>query len=248
VFPAAWLALLLALAAPPRQQPVLVSAAISLTDALQEIESAYARAGGGPVTFNFAGSNVLARQIVNGAPADLFISADELQMDYADRRKAIDASTRIDLLANQLAVITPVGKGSTARDVEGLLRLKRIAVADPAAVPAGVYARQFFERAGVWPAMEPRLLPLANVRAALVAVESGSVDAAVVYESDAVASRKVDLGFVVSGATAPRIVYPAAIVARSRNREAAAAFLAFLRGPQAAAIFQRFRFRMAPVR
>ncbi len=236
------LALALAALLPVDAQPVVVSAAISLTDALGEIEQAYAAAGGSALRFNFAGSNVLASQIVNGAPVDIFISADAAQMDYAQQRGAIENATRIDLLANRLAVVTPAGKGSTAADLQALLRLKRIAVADPAAVPAGVYARQFLERAGAWQVVQGQLLPLANVRAALAAAESGGADAAIVYESDAAASKKVDLGFVVTGAAAPRILYPAAIVARSKTREPARRFMAFLRGPQAAAIFQRYKF------
>ena len=230
----------------PQSQPVVVSAAISLTDALGEVERAYTAAGGGALGFNFAGSNVLARQIVNGAPVDIFISADAAQMDYAEKGGAIEQATRIDLLANRLAVVTPSGKGSTVRDVRALAGLKRIAVADPAAVPAGVYARQFLERTGLWQAVQDRLLPLANVRAALAAAESGGADAAIVYESDAAASKRVDLAFVVTGPAAPRIVYPAAIVARARNRDEAVKFLAFLRGPVAAAIFQRYRFTSPP--
>ena len=227
-------------------QPVLVSAAISLTDALHDIEKVYTAAGGGPVNLNLAGSNVLARQIVNGAPADVFISADEAQMNYAVSNGVIDRSTRVDLLANRLAVVTPKGKGTTVADVAALLRARRVAVADPAAVPAGVYARQFLERSGVWTAVQARLVPLANVRAALAAAESGGVDAAIVYESDAAASTKVDLAFVVTGDTAPKILYPAAIVLGSKNREAALKFLAFLRGPEGTAIFRRYRFSMPP--
>ena len=226
--------------------PVLVSAAISLTDALHDIEKAYIAAGGGPVRFNFAGSNVLARQIVNGAPADIFISADQWQMDLVQGRRGSEASTRVDLLSNRLAIVTPAGKGTTMPEVRSLLRARRIAVGDPAAVPAGVYAREFLERSGIWREVESRLVPLANVRAALVAAASGSVDAAIVYESDAAASPKVDLAFVVSGDSAPRILYPAAIVRGSKNREAALRFLAFLRGPEAAAIFRRYRFSIPP--
>jgi molybdate transport system substrate-binding protein len=227
---------------PPTEGPILVSAAISLSDALQEIATAYERAGHPPVRFNFAGSNVLARQIVNGAPADLFLSADELQMDYAQQRGAIDASTRIDLLRNQLAVVVPTGGRARVTDPRSLLALSRIAVADPAAVPAGVYARQFLTSAGLWRDIEPKLLPLANVRAALVAAESGGVDAAIVYESDAAASKRVTLAFRVIGAHAPRIVYPAAIISRSKQKAAAATFLSFLRSATARVIFEKYRF------
>jgi molybdate transport system substrate-binding protein len=244
VLPTACLALLLAVLAPSPPQPVLVSAAISLTDALQEIERAYAAAGGGPVRFNFAASNVLARQIANGAPVDLFISADLVQMQYAERAGAIAPGSSIHLLTNRLAVVTPPGRPLPGSDARALAEgsIKRIAIGDPAAVPAGLYARQYLERTGLWPHLQRKLLPLSSVRAALGAVESGGADAAIVYESDAAASGKVAMAFVVPAGEGPPIVYPAAIVRRSRNREAAERFLAFLRGRQAREIFTRFKF------
>ena len=242
MFPTLGLAVIMAIHAPSPPQPLLVSAAISLTGVLEQVAIAYASAGGGPVRFNFAGSNVLARQIVNGAPADIFISADEAQMNYAAEWAAIERSTRVDLLGNRLAVVTPRGKGGSIPDAAALANVRRIAVADPAAVPAGVYAREFLERMGIWDRVQDRLVPLGNVRAALTAAESGSADAAIVYESDAASSSRVDLAFVVTGAGAPRIVYPAAIVSRSTNREAAAKFLAFLRGPEARTIYRKFKF------
>ena len=233
----------LALPQTARPAPVLVSAAISLTDALREIEPAYAAAGGGPVHFNFAASNVLARQIANGAPADLFISADLTQMDYAERAGAIDAATRRPLLGNRLAVVTPTGRGgiTAPRDLAAPT-VRRIAIGDPAAVPAGRYARDYLERAGLWAAVQPRLLPLANVRAALAAAESGGADAAIVYESDAIASRRVRTAFVVPAADGPAIVYPAAVVARTRRRAEALRLLEFLASPPARAIFARHGF------
>lgn len=222
--------------------PILVSAAISLSDALQEIASVYERAGHAPVRFNFAGSNVLARQIVNGAPADLFLSADELQMDYAQQRGAIDPSTRIPLLRNRLAVVVPRGRTTPVKDPKSLASVSRIAIADPAAVPAGVYARQFLMKAGVWNELQSKLLPLANVRAALVAAESGGADAAIVYDSDAATSQRISTAFTVTGDYAPDIVYPAAIVSRSTHKASAAKFLGFLRSPDARVIFEKYRF------
>lgn len=222
--------------------PILVSAAISLSDALQEIASVYERAGHEPVRFNFAGSNVLARQIVNGAPADLFISADELQMNYAQQRGAIDPATRIPLLRNRLAIVLPRGRTTQVTDAQSLASVSRIAIADPAAVPAGVYARQFLIKTGVWNDVQSKLLPLANVRAALVAAESGGADAAIVYASDAATSDRVRTAFTVSGDHAPDIVYPAAIVSRSTRKTSAAAFLAFLQSPQSRVIFEKYRF------
>lgn len=241
------LAVLLAAALAVPDRPITVSAAISLSGALVEIAKTYQASGGGQVRFNFAASNVLARQVVNGAPADIFISADEAQMDYAQRGGAIDANTRIRLLSNRLVVVTQPGRGLQWRDVRALLGpdVKRVAVGDPSAVPAGVYARQVLERAGMWTEIQPKLLPLANVRAALAAVESGGAQAGFVYESDAYASQRVRVAFVIAGAKAPQIVYPAALTVRSKNRDAAARFLAYLTSADAAAVFARHKF-LAP--
>jgi molybdate transport system substrate-binding protein len=228
------------------QEPLTVSAAISLTDALEAIAKAYGDERGGPVRFNFAGSNVLARQLVNGAPADVFISADAAQMDVAAKGGAIDNRSRLDLLGNRLAVIarSPSRGGSAIHRLDDLLRpdVKRIALGDPAAVPAGVYAREYLKVAGIWAQLESKVVPVANVRAALTVVENGSADAAIVYETDAALATTATTAFVVSGANAPRIVYPAAIVAHSHQPETARRFLTFLRGSAAGAIFRRFGF------
>jgi len=140
-----------------QQATVLVSAAISLTDALVEIEKIYSAAGGGPVRFNFAGSNVLARQIANGAPADIFISADLVQMQHAEQAGAIAPGSSRYFLSNALAVVTSPGRAPlrTARDL-AQPAVRRIAVGDPAAVPAGAYAKADLERAGVWEALRPK--------------------------------------------------------------------------------------------
>ena len=234
--------------APAPAGHLTVSAAASLTDALEEIASAYAAQGGPSVRFNFAGSNVLARQVASGAPVDLFISADEAQMDVAQRSGAIDEATRVDLLGNRLAVVTAIGTPLlTPSDLDGP-RIHRLAVGDPAAVPAGVYARQYLERIGLWNRLVPALVPVGNVRAALSAVENGSADAAIVYETDAAISRRVNVAFTVTGPDAPRIVYPAAVVKRSPRRAEAVRFLAYLRSEPATATFQRFKFEpLAPI-
>ncbi len=224
--------------------PIIVSAAISLTDALQAIDGAYRAAGGGPVRFNLAASNVLARQIVNGAPADVFISADQAQMDYAQNAGAIVVQSRRDLLSNRLVIVTPSGRSALVSGPRSLLdaRVRRIAIGDPAAVPAGAYARAYLQRAGLWESLQPKLLPLANVRAALAAAESGGADAAIVYESDAAASRATEIAFTFARADGPAIIYPVAIVASSKNRAAAEKFLDYLKGHEARGIFLRFKF------
>jgi molybdate transport system substrate-binding protein len=220
-----------------------VSAAISLTDALEAAARVYQESGGGPVRFNFGGSNVLARQIASGAPVDLFISADESQMEVAAAAHAIDAASRVDLLGNRLAVFALPQRGVFA-DARALLDpgIRRIAIGDPAAVPAGVYARRYLAAAGLWDALQAKLIPVANVRAAVAAVENGSADAAFAYASDAAVATHARVALLISDPRAPRVVYPAAIVSASRNRAAAVRFLSFLRGGSAAAIFSRYGF------
>jgi molybdate transport system substrate-binding protein len=228
----------------PREQPIVVSAAISLTDALQEIEKVYVARGGSRVRFNFAASNVLARQIANGAPADIFISADLVQMNYAEKAGAVPPGSATNyLLTNRLVIVVPRGHATVA-DGKGLLArtVRRIAIGDPAAVPAGAYAKKYLQHDGLWEVLQPKLLSLANVRSALAAAESASVDAAIVYESDAASSSHVQVAYAVPVNAVGPIVYPAAITTRCRNRAAAERFLAFLRGPEARQIFERFKF------
>jgi molybdate transport system substrate-binding protein len=224
--------------------PVLVSAAVSLSAALEELGPQYTRAAGVPVRFNFAASNVLARQIVEGAAVDAFISADEAQMGVVADAGLLDAGTRVVLLTNRLAVVT---RGDWPRPLHQLADLggqdvRRIAVGDPAAVPAGVYARQALERAGLWPTVQPRLVPTVSVRAALAAADEGNADAAIVYRTDVVAARHARLAFVLEPGEAPPIVYPAAVTTRAPNASAARAWLKWLRGPTARATFERHGF------
>jgi molybdate transport system substrate-binding protein len=223
--------------------PLTVSAAVSLTEALQAIADEYAKTGGGAVRFNFAGSNTLARQLLNGAPADVFVSADEAQMDVAVRAGAIDASTRVDVVGNRLAIVVRPGTVSVRRAQDLTAEsIRRIGLGDPAAVPAGVYARRYLEAAGLWSSVETRVIPVGNVRAVLAAVMNGSAEAGIVYESDALIAGAGLQSIVIDDPTAPQIHYPGAIVSRTTHRAAAERFLAFLRGPEASAIFARFHF------
>lgn len=209
---------------------VLVSAATSLTGVVSPLAAAFERTGGVKVAVNLGSSNALARQIANGAPADLFISADQAQMDLVDRAGLLLPGTRIDWLSNQLAVVVPKGARvaiATIADLAGP-EVRRIAVGDPAAVPAGVYARQFLESERLWTTLEPRLLPSISVRAALAAVESGNADAGIVYVTDARASARVDVAFEVPRDRGPRIVYPIALVRRPGASPSARAFYDYL--------------------
>jgi molybdate transport system substrate-binding protein len=227
--------------------PLTVSAATSLTDALEEISKAYAAGGGGVVRLNVGGSNTLARQIVNGAPADIFISADEAQMAVVENAGLVQPGSRVEIVRNQLAVMAAPDRVDLVRDrfAQAPAEIRRVAIGDPVAVPAGVYARQYLERRGIWKAYEPRVVPAANVRAALVAVETGGADAAIVYVTDAAMARRAVVAFVVPLDETPPILYPAAILGRSRNINEAQRFMAFLRGPEASAVFARHKF-LAP--
>jgi molybdate transport system substrate-binding protein len=222
-------------------EPVLVSAAVSLSAALEELGPQYTRVAGVPVRFNFAASNVLARQIVEGAAVDAFISADEAQMRIVADAGLLDAGTRVVLLTNRLAVVTRADWPRPLRQLADLggQDVRRIAVGDPAAVPAGVYARQALERAGLWSTVQPRLVPTVSVRAALAAADEGNADAAIVYRTDVAAARHARLAFVLESGEAPPIVYPAAVMTRAPNASAARAWLQWLRGPTARATFER---------
>jgi molybdate transport system substrate-binding protein len=163
-------------------------------------------------------------------------------MDVAARAGAVDPASRVDLLGNRLAIVARPGSPPIGGAAD-LARpgIGRIALGDPLAVPAGVYARRYLESAGLWPSLADRIVPVGNVRAALAAVMNGSADAAIVYESDTVTAGTLK-AIVIAGSGAPRIVYPAALVTRAANRAEAERFLAFLRGPQAAAVFARYKF------
>lgn len=230
----------------PASRPITVSAAISLSDALTAIAGEYGRLGRGGIRFNFGASNTLARQIVNGARVDVFISADEAQLDVVGAAGLLREGTRTVLLRNQLAVVVPSDRPRTFTGIGEIAgpAFKRIAVGDPAAVPAGVYAKQYLEREGLWRAIEARIVPTASTRAALTAVTSGAADAAIVYRTDARVAVRATVAWVVPADRGPRIVYPAAII-RDAALPEAQRFLDFLRGEPAARVFERFGFQVA---
>jgi molybdate transport system substrate-binding protein len=223
---------------------ITVSAAVSLTDAVQEIAAIYGKTGA-RVNLNLAASNVLSRQIVNGAPVDVFISADEAQMALVEKAGLIAGGTRIPLLGNRLAIVVRSDRSFEVTSPAALASdaVKRIAVGDPEAVPAGVYAKTYLQRIGLLSTLQPKLLPSTSVRAALSAVETGGADAGIVYVTDARVSTRVRISVVIGGPEAPEIVYPACVIQSSTRREAAAAFLTFLQSEDAGRVFERYGFQ-----
>jgi molybdate transport system substrate-binding protein len=226
------------------QEPITVSAALSLTNVMEDIGDAWKASGGTPVRFNFGPSNSLARQIINGAPVDLFLSADEAQMDHVERAGGIIPGSRGPVVRNQLAVVTLPARVAFVKEHfhRAPIEIRRLALGDPVAVPAGVYARRYLEQRGLWSAYAPRVVPTANVRAAVAAVENGGADAAMVYASDVRVARSAVLALLIPAVDGPAIVYPGAVVRSSRHRFEAERFLAFIRSEGPQGIFARHGF------
>jgi molybdate transport system substrate-binding protein len=223
---------------------VTVFAAASLTDSLKEIAAAYQKESGDKIIFNFAASSTLARQIEEGGPADIFFSADEAQMNRLEKKGLIDPATRKSRLGNSLVVVVPGDSTLQIKSASDLTNagIQQIALADPRAVPAGVYAKGWLTRQQLWPAVEPKVVPTENVRAALAAVASGNVELGVVYKTDAAISKNVKVAYEVPRADAPDISYPMALVKGSPQPEAAKKFLDYLSSEEAGQVFTRFGF------
>lgn len=222
-------------------RPLVVFAAASLKEALDEATGAYAAASGAarPV-LSYAGSNQLARQIEQGAPADVFLSADEDWMDYLSQRGLIRAGSRRSLVGNALALIGPAGAPrveiSRGLDLVGLLKGGRLATPDMSAVPAGRYAKTALESLGLFEQVKARIAATENVRVALALVARGEAPLGIVYATDAAAEPKVAIIGVFPPGAHPPIAYPGAITAAATHPEAGA-FLDFLASEAAARIF-----------
>jgi len=241
--------LFLLLATPISAAEIRVSAAASLTDVLRELGAIYERRTGDSILFNLGASSTLAQQIEFGAPVDLFLSADDDKMDRLSTKKLIDSESRITFLSNRLVIIVPNDSRVRLKSSKDLRNttIRRIALAEPLTVPAGIYAKAHLQRAGLWKLLEPRVVPVQNVRAALAVTESGNVDAAFVYETDARSSKKVRVAVRVPSSEAPPIRYPFAMTTAAKNPAAAKRFLAFLTSTEARKIFIEYGFLVSPV-
>jgi molybdate transport system substrate-binding protein len=215
---------------------ILVFAAASLTESIQEAARGFEAQGGPAVRFSFGSSTDLARQIRTGAPADVFFSADAAKMDDLEKAGLVRKGDRRDFLSNRLAVVVPAAATSAPKTAADLVAMPRIVLADPASVPAGIYTKKWLESLGLWQQVESKVVPTLDVRAALAAVETEAAPAAVVYTTDAAISKKVRVAFVVENG--PEITYSVAPLAASKN-PAAAAFVAYLGGPAGKAVFEK---------
>ena len=223
---------------------VKVFAAISLRESLREIADEYEKAVGDKIIFSLGASSLLARQIEAGANPDIFVSADEAKMDALQAKGLILKESRRDLLRNSLVVVVAAEKGASIKTPEDLARpeVKRIAMADPRAVPAGVYGKEYLVKQGLWERVEKKVIAAVDVRAALAVVAAGNADAGIVYKTDADTSRQVRIAFAVPETEGPRIVYPAAQVEGGKSPKHGARFLQYLAGPEAQAVFRKHGF------
>jgi molybdate transport system substrate-binding protein len=228
-------------------QSVTIFAAASLKDALDEIDGLSQKLGRAKAVISYAASSALAQQVQSGAPADVFISADLDWMDYLEKRKLVRPATRANVLRNELVLVSPVNSDASFTlgpkfPLAAQLGSSRLAMGDPDHVPAGKYAKAALEKLEIWPSVVNRVARAENVRAALVFVARGEAPFGIVYRSDAAAERKVRIVSVFPVGSHPPIVYPAAVLASSRNVAAAERYLALLRTSDARDVFRKHGF------
>jgi molybdate transport system substrate-binding protein len=231
--------------------PATVFAAASLTDALRALGTAWQARGNPAPRLSFAASSALARQIEQGAPADLFLSADEPWADYLQQRDLLVEASRSSPIGNALVLISPADAArpvslAPGTDLAALLgRHGRIATGDPSNVPVGRYAQAALGWMGQWEALSPRLARADNVRSALLLVERGEAPFGIVYATDAAASQRVRVVGSFPAESHPPITYPFALTRRAAGNAQAQALLGFLTGPEAMPAWQRFGFSLA---
>jgi molybdate transport system substrate-binding protein len=233
-------------AAPVASADTTVFAAASLKTALDEINRSWSKQNSGKVVVSYAASSALARQIERGAPADIFVSADLEWMDYLAQRQLLNAASRVSLLRSELVMIAPAVAKISIELKKGLqlgqlLGNDRLSMADPDSVPAGKYGKAALEALGLWPQVSAKIIRADNVRTALNFVARGETPLGIVYRTDAAAEGKVRVVATFPTGSHPPIVYPAALLAGSKNVEAAA-FFSWLKSNAATGIFRKHGF------
>jgi len=236
--------LMIALPLAAAAQQITVSAAASLTEAFKEIGQKFEAAKSGvTVRYNFAASGVLIQQIAQGAPVDVFASADQETMNRGADQKLIDPATRRDFAANTVVLVTPAQGGADLKSLADLSRadVKRIAVGKTETVPVGRYTKQSLETANLWAALQPKIVQADSVRQVLDYVARGEVEAGFVYRTDAtIMADKVKVALTAGGHTP--VTYPVAVVSESRQKALAKEFAEYLRSPPAQDVLARFGF------
>jgi molybdate transport system substrate-binding protein len=223
-----------------------ISAAASLKDALMEIQTEYEKVNDVKLIINFAASGTLQKQIEEGAPSDIFISAAQKQMDALDEKGLIVKESRKDLLGNSLVLIASEEAKDKIQEINDIEKteIARISIGVPESVPAGSYGKESLEKLKMWEIVEPKLVFGKDVRQVLTYVETGEADAGIVYSSDAALLKKGAVVGVFPADSHKPIVYPAVLLNESKNKEAAGKFLEFLSGDKAAEIFGKYGFEV----
>ena len=228
------------------QPEVLVFAGASLNDVLEQQGNRFTEQTGVRVAFHFGGSTELARQIMRGAPADVFIPAGSTPMDLIEQAGLLTRGTRVDLLKNELVLVKrSSGQGEDSSIEAVFLGQGRISIADPDLAPAGYYARESLQHMGVWDDLVGRLILASNVRTTLSYVKADNVDVGIVYLTDAIAATGVDIIDSLPQESYPPIIYPGAVITQSALAIQAEQFLQFLQGNEALEIFHRHGFKTA---
>jgi len=239
------LALCLSLAAPAAAGDITVSAAASLTDAFNELKGAFAKDHPGVnVTFNFAASGALLSQMAQGAPVDVFASADQKTMDQAAEKKLIAVPTRVNFAQNALVMAVPADNPAKLKDLTALTTpaVKRVAVGNPDSVPVGRYTKAALSKTGLWDAIASKLVMAESVRQVLDYLTRGEVDAGFVYATDAKqGGDKVKT--VVEVPVETPVTYPIAVLEAAKDKKDAAAFVAFVTGPKGQAVLAKYGFK-----
>lgn len=231
----------------PQPVELNISAAVSLKDALTEIQTHYLKQRPTvKILYNLGASGSLQKQIEQGAPADIFISAAPGQMNELEAKNLVNKATRKNLVENKLVLIVPQDSKLGLAKFEDLTKpeVLQISVGEPAVVPAGQYAQQVLQKLDLWDQVKGKAVLAKDVRTVLTYVETGNVDAGIVYQTDAAASNKVKISAAAPAGSHQPIIYPVAVLSGTKNQKAAEEFLVFLTGSEGEAIFEKYGFVM----
>lgn len=233
---------------PTAKTELLISAAASMRDCLSELASLYQEVDADvTLTFTFGSSGSLQSQIEEGAPADVFISAAQKQMDALEKQDLIDSTSRKDLLVNEVVLITPKGNPLNLSDFKDVLdeKVKKVALGEIASVPVGQYSEEIFNYYEIMEQVSTKAVFGSDVRTVLTWIENGEADCGVVYSTDAAISKAVDVAAIAPSVSHKQVVYPIALIKASKNKEAAQAFIDYCFSETAAEVFIKYGFMLA---